>query len=56
MGLAEVQVGHVFLCLVAILLSSYAFYVEHEKAKDDSFEALCDISPEVSCSAVFTSE
>ncbi len=53
MGLSEV--AHVCLCLVAIVLSSYACYVEYEKGKDESFEALCDLGPQSSCSAVFTS-
>lgn len=42
--------------VVGSLLSVYAVYVEYEASQNDSFEALCDISDEVSCSKVFTSE
>lgn len=42
--------------VVGSLLSLYAVYVEYEASQNDSFEALCDISDEVSCSKVFTSE
>jgi len=30
--------------------------VEVSKAEDENFQALCDLSPEVSCSAVLTSQ
>ena len=43
-------------CVVGILVSAYAYYVETSKEKDDSFQALCDINAKVSCSKVFTSK
>ena len=46
---------HVSLCIAAIVLSGYALYVEIAKEKDENFEALCDISPQISCSTVLTS-
>ena len=43
------------LCSSAIVLSGYALYVEVSKESDENFEAICDISPEMSCSSVLTS-
>ncbi|XP_017478305.1 PREDICTED: vitamin K epoxide reductase complex subunit 1-like protein 1 [Rhagoletis zephyria] len=42
-------------CLVGMLLSAYATYVELRAEKDASYVAMCDLSPKVSCTAVFTS-
>ncbi|XP_053964746.1 vitamin K epoxide reductase complex subunit 1 [Anastrepha ludens] len=42
-------------CLVGLLLSAYATYVELRAEKDADYVALCDLSPKVSCTAVFTS-
>ena len=46
---------HIVLCSAALTLSGYALYVEVAKERDEDFEALCDISPQVSCSTVLTS-
>lgn len=42
--------------LLGFLLSIYALYVEYKALLDDSYEAFCDISAEISCSKVFLSE
>ncbi len=42
--------------ILGMALSSYAVYVEHMKAMDDSFKALCDMNETISCSKVFSSE
>lgn len=47
---------HGVLCCAALAISSYALYVELAKEKDEHFEALCDISPQISCSTVLTSK
>ncbi|CAL8077878.1 unnamed protein product [Orchesella dallaii] len=44
------------LCLFGTLLSAYTVYVEINLEKDPKYTALCDISPGVSCTAVFGSE
>ena len=44
------------LSLLGIAVSLYSLYVEHHKEADESYEAFCDISPSVSCSAVISSE
>lgn len=36
--------------LVGLCLSGYALYVEHQSEINPSYEAMCDVSPEVSCS------
>ncbi|KAJ6638826.1 Vitamin K epoxide reductase complex subunit 1 [Pseudolycoriella hygida] len=45
-----------FLCIIAILLSSYSLYVKHRIAKDSSYEAMCDISERIKCTKVFDSK
>ena len=47
---------HTVLCILAFALCCYAYYVETSKLEDDEFEAMCDFSPEVSCSAVLISK
>uniref|UniRef100_A0A034WUW9 vitamin-K-epoxide reductase (warfarin-sensitive) n=1 Tax=Bactrocera dorsalis TaxID=27457 RepID=A0A034WUW9_BACDO len=42
-------------CLVGLLLSVYATYVELRAEKDADYVAMCDLSPKISCTAVFTS-
>jgi len=56
MGRRGVVQGSGALCLVGFLLSAYALYVELAKSRDPTYTALCDISPRVSCSLVFTSK
>ena len=41
---------------VGCLLSIYALFVETVARREDSFQALCDVSNEISCSKVFLSE
>jgi vitamin-K-epoxide reductase (warfarin-sensitive) len=43
-------------CILGLALSSYAVYVEHMAAKDESFKALCDMTETISCSKVFSSD
>ncbi len=38
------------------ILTIYALYVEYKAYHSDDYEALCDISEEVSCSKILTSE
>ena len=45
-----------FLCLLGIVLSIYALYVEVRKMQDKSFTAMCDINSKMSCSRVFASK
>lgn len=40
------------VCLIGILLSAYALYVESRKEADPGYEALCDVSSWISCSKV----
>ena len=44
------------LCLLGVVLSVYALYVEVKKTQDKSFQALCDINSRMSCSKVFSSK
>lgn len=44
------------LCVLGILVSCYAYYVEKRAERQDYEGALCDISPSVSCTVVLTSE
>jgi len=48
------------LCIIGIAVSLYAYDVEtkaeHAKETGEEYEAMCDLSPKVSCTAVFTSE
>ncbi|XP_006880867.1 PREDICTED: vitamin K epoxide reductase complex subunit 1-like protein 1-like [Elephantulus edwardii] len=43
------------VCAAGILLSIYAYHVEHEKERDPEHRALCDLGPWVKCSAALTS-
>ncbi|XP_053843503.1 vitamin K epoxide reductase complex subunit 1-like protein 1 [Vidua macroura] len=43
------------VCTAGILLSLYAFYLEREKAHDIHYQALCDLSEQLRCSAALTS-
>ena len=47
---------HSVLCSAALAISGYALYVDLAKESDENFEALCDITPQMSCSAVLTSK
>lgn len=47
---------HSVLSSAALAISCYALYVELAKENDENFEALCDINPQMSCSAVLTSK
>ncbi|XP_067633371.1 vitamin K epoxide reductase complex subunit 1-like protein 1 [Eurosta solidaginis] len=42
-------------CIVGLILSVYATYVELRAEGDAEYVAMCDLSPKVSCTAVFTS-
>ena len=46
---------HLLLCLLGILVSMFAFYVEKSKERNSDYRAICDISESASCSAVFAS-
>jgi len=41
--------------VAGIMLSTFAVYVEHQKAMDANYEAVCDLGVKVSCSKVFSS-
>ena len=41
--------------VLGILVSLYALWVEHRKALDDTYEALCDLSEGASCTKVLMS-
>lgn len=41
---------------IGLGLSIYALYVEHRASTDETYEAVCDISDQISCSKVFLSE
>ncbi|XP_075687083.1 vitamin K epoxide reductase complex subunit 1-like protein 1 [Rhinoderma darwinii] len=43
------------VCALGIALSVYAYHVETSREKDAAYRALCDITPSISCSKVFTS-
>ncbi len=45
-----------FKGLIGLILAGYALFVEHKKAQDDSYTAMCDIDEHMSCSKVFTSK
>lgn len=45
----------IYFCIVGIILSGYALYVEHKLHQDEDFVALCDLADNVSCSNVFRS-
>jgi vitamin-K-epoxide reductase (warfarin-sensitive) len=44
------------MCVIALGLSFYALIVEFKKEHDDSYEAMCDISENMSCTKAFMSE
>lgn len=50
------RLTNMLICMVGILLSVYALYVELKKEKDPKYTATCDISEHMSCSKVFTSK
>jgi len=41
---------------IGLALSLYALYVEYRASNDETYEAVCDISDQISCSKVFLSE
>lgn len=43
------------LCTFGMVLSIYALYVEILAEEVKGYKALCDISPSISCTRVFTS-
>jgi len=45
----------VVACFAGIVLSTFAVYIEHMKAIDANYEAVCDLGVKVSCSKVFAS-
>jgi vitamin-K-epoxide reductase (warfarin-sensitive) len=42
--------------LLALSLSAYSVYIEKRISEDDEYDALCDISPDISCTKVYSSE
>ncbi|XP_013917568.1 PREDICTED: vitamin K epoxide reductase complex subunit 1 [Thamnophis sirtalis] len=49
------RVARLLLCAAGLALSIYAWHVETSKERDAAYRAMCDISPDISCSKVFTS-
>uniref|UniRef100_A0A674J749 vitamin-K-epoxide reductase (warfarin-sensitive) n=1 Tax=Terrapene triunguis TaxID=2587831 RepID=A0A674J749_9SAUR len=49
------QVLRLMLCALGLALSMYALHVESSREQDPGYRAMCDLSPSVSCSKVFTS-
>ena len=45
-----------WLCLLGVGLSYYAYVVETNKEKDADYKPLCDLSEHVSCTKAFMSE
>jgi vitamin-K-epoxide reductase (warfarin-sensitive) len=45
-----------WLCLQGVAVSYYAYVVETNKDKDESYEPLCDVNEYVSCTKAFMSE
>ena len=43
-------------CILGIIVSVYALYVEMTKLQNKDFKAMCDINEKISCSKVFTSK
>uniref|UniRef100_A0A674JSD1 vitamin-K-epoxide reductase (warfarin-sensitive) n=1 Tax=Terrapene triunguis TaxID=2587831 RepID=A0A674JSD1_9SAUR len=43
------------LCALGLALSLYALHAESSRERDPGDRAMCDLSPSVSCSKVFTS-
>ncbi|KAG5327299.1 VKOR1 reductase, partial [Pseudoatta argentina] len=48
--------GIVFMCVLGLIFSYYAYAVEVKKDQDDSYQPLCDISEHISCTKVFMTE
>eukprot|EP01039_Chlorochromonas_danica_P002133 gene2134-2327_t len=44
------------LILVGIVVAAYAIYIEVETSSESDYEALCDISQEISCTKVLESD
>ena len=53
--LSVVLLLHAFLCASATAVSGYALYVGHSNGRDQDYEAMCDLGPQMSCSSVLTS-
>ena len=53
--LSLVLLLHAFLCASATAVSGYALYVGHSNGRDQDYEAMCDLGPQMSCSSVLTS-
>lgn len=49
------RVARYVVCAVGILLSLYACHLEREKGRDLHYQALCDVSERVRCSAAIAS-
>ncbi|XP_034940837.1 vitamin K epoxide reductase complex subunit 1-like protein 1 [Chelonus insularis] len=54
--LHRVNAGIIVSCIVGLFLSYYAYIVETSKEQDPDYEAMCDISENISCTKVFMSE
>ena len=52
----NVNTGIVTSCVIGLALSYYAWVVEVAKERDDSYEAMCDLSEHFSCTKAFMSE
>ena len=44
------------VCIMGVVLSMYALYVEMTKLQNSDYRAMCDINEAISCSKVFTSK
>jgi len=55
-GLGCIKFFNIALCLTGIALSAYAYYVEFKYHESEEYVPACDISEDISCSVVFTSE
>lgn len=51
----ESNIG-LIICIVGLLISMYAIYVEYKSEMVENYEATCDINESISCSSVFKSE
>ncbi|XP_076367268.1 vitamin-K epoxide reductase [Tachypleus tridentatus] len=56
MRFRKLRIVSAIVCVVGLVLSFYAYYVEIEKEHNKDYKALCDISDHMSCSTVFTSK
>lgn len=45
-----------WLCLIGVGVSYYAYVVETAKEKDKDYQPYCDISEHISCTKAFMSE